>query len=249
MAENLDDLLPFHHLFDVAVDGAQVFLLGHKITGGAVGDLPGDQQHQPHHEQRQASEGDVQGDHGEQNAQNGHRRGHQLRHALADHLTEGVDVVGVDAHNVPVGMGIKIADGQSLHVAEQITAQAAQGALGHIHHDLVVSQGGQGARQEDQTHAHKLPEQRSEIGRALGEERSDIVVDQCLDEQVAHDHGGGTAQNEHKHQETLEFITLEQIGEQAAQHLPGMGHGRSFLHHGAFGHGAHSSSPPFCWER
>ena len=84
-----------------------------------------------------AGEGQAQHQHGDKDADHVDGAVEQLGQALADHLAEGVDVVGVDGHDVAVGMGVKVADGQLLHVGEQILPQVPQGALGDVDHHAV----------------------------------------------------------------------------------------------------------------
>ena len=55
----------------------------------------------------------------------------ELRQTLADHLAQGVgDIVGVDRHDIAVGVGVKVFDGQRLHMGEHFVTQVFQRALG-----------------------------------------------------------------------------------------------------------------------
>ena len=55
---------------------------------------------------------DIQHQHADKGANDGDTGVNQLRKALADALTQRVHVVGVDGHDVPMGVGVKIADRQ-----------------------------------------------------------------------------------------------------------------------------------------
>ena len=46
--------------------------------------------------------------------------GQHLGHALADHLPQGIRVIGVNTHDVPMGFCVKITDGQMFHVTKQV---------------------------------------------------------------------------------------------------------------------------------
>ncbi len=76
-----------------------------------------------------------------------------LGNALAQKLAQGVHVVGVHGHDVAVGVGVKVLDGQGLHLVEQVVPQVAHGALADIDHDAVIAEGGDHARPHD---AHQL---------------------------------------------------------------------------------------------
>ena len=116
MAEDLDDLLTGHHLLHEGFGFGQRDLLAQEVFGGVAGDIAGskghaddagnDDQAQDHAVVHHDAEDGQQGDAGDQH----------LRQALADHLAQGVDVVGVIAHDVAVTVGIKVTDRQILHV-------------------------------------------------------------------------------------------------------------------------------------
>ena len=46
--------------------------------------------------------------------------------ALADELAQSVDIVGVVAHDVAVAIGVKVPDGQVLHVVEHLLTHLFQ---------------------------------------------------------------------------------------------------------------------------
>ena len=64
-----------------------------------------------------------------------------MGNALAEELPQGVHVVGVDGHDVPVGVGVKIPDGEGFHVGEQLVSQLSHGPLADVDHDPVVGVG------------------------------------------------------------------------------------------------------------
>ena len=58
----------------------------------------------------------------------------QYRQALTDELARSVGVVGVGAHNVAVGVGVKILYGQRFHAREHIVAKMHQSTLRYCCH-------------------------------------------------------------------------------------------------------------------
>ena len=152
MAEGLDHLLALGHLLHEAVEPANGLLLAQKVPGGpaAVPLDKGQNQHQGHkyHQgQRDAvieheHDGDDQGDEG----------GDDLGDRLGQKLTHGVHIVGVQAHQIAVGIGVKKAQGETLHLFKHLIPQLAQSALGDVHHNPVVGEGGQRADEIDDAH-------------------------------------------------------------------------------------------------
>ena len=123
VAEDLDDLLSGHHLLHEGFGFGQRNLLAQEVFGGVAGDIAGskghaddagnDDQAQDHAVVHHDAEDGQQGDAGDQH----------LRQALADHLAQGVDVIGVIAHDVAVTVGIKVTDRQILHVVKHLFTQ------------------------------------------------------------------------------------------------------------------------------
>ena len=141
VAEHLDDLLPLHHLLDVGVDLAQAALLLDEICPGHAAQLGRRRQHDGHHAQGQDGQRDIQARHADKGEHNGDRGVDQLRYALADELPEGVHIVGIDRHDIPMGRGVKIFDGQGLHFGEKLYPDFLQRPLADNRHDPVISIG------------------------------------------------------------------------------------------------------------
>ena len=184
VGEHLDDLLALHHLFDVAVHLAQILLLGHKVLAAHGSDLLGAEQHQGHHQHGDNGELPAHQAHAGEHGHDGDGAGHQLGDALADHLAQGVHIVGVHRHDVAVGVGVKIPDGQAFHVGEKLDTQVAQGALGHVDHDTGVEPCGQHADGVDAANAHQCACQRAEVRRGLLGHGDDVIIDQGLEEEA-----------------------------------------------------------------
>ena len=180
VGEHLDDLLAFHHFFDVAVQLAQIPLLLDEVFAGLLGDLFGAEHHQRHHQHGDNRQLPAEHAHAEEHRNNGNGAGHQLRDALTEHLAQGIHIVGVHGHDIAMGMLVKIFDGQALHVGEQLGAQVAQGALRHIDHDAGVAPRCQNANDVDDAHPQQSCSQRGEIRILLLGHGHDVIVHQGL---------------------------------------------------------------------
>ena len=145
VAEHLDDLLAAHHLFHKAFGLGDGDLLLEEVFGRVAADVAGGEEHHHHAAQHHQGQPDAVVDHDAEHAQQGDGRDHQLGQALADELAQGVDIVGVKAHDIAVAVGVEVADGQVLHVVEHLLAQLGQGALGDDGHQLVEGRAGRQA--------------------------------------------------------------------------------------------------------
>ena len=233
MGKDFDHLLALEHLLDVAVDGAQVPLLGDEVLAALGADLFGAEQHQGHHADGQDGHGDIQDAHADEHRQDGDDAGHQLGDALADHLAEGIHVVGVHRHDIAVGVGVKVADGQALHVGEQLDADVPHGALGHIDHDAGVAPGGQDAHQIDAADPCQGADQGTEVGVLLLEHGGDVVVDEGLQKQAGLHIGKGAEENADQHHDAVRGVVPQHLTQDPLEQLAGVGH---------FGPGAHTAA-------
>ena len=77
-------------------------------------------------------------------------------------------------------MGIKIFDGQRLHVRKQIVPQIPQNSLRHIDHNAVVDISRRHTDQIESGHPHDGSGKRSEIRLLCRQHRLNIIVDQTL---------------------------------------------------------------------
>ncbi len=115
--------------------------------------------------------------HGYQCGGHGDARVNNLRDTLADELAQGVHVVGVNRHDVAVSVGIKVLDGQSLHLVEQVVTQAAQGALADVNHDAVVSVGSDDAHDHETAQLDNVLEQAGKVLRTVFQHGLQIIAD------------------------------------------------------------------------
>ena len=150
MAEYLDDFLPCHHLLDIAVDTGEVLLLGAEERAGALAQLAGGYHHDDSHEDADEGQGDAQHDHRGEGGDDGDGGGEHLCQGGGDHLAQGVDIIGVDGHDIAMGTLVEITDGQPLHPLEDLLAQSEHGALADGYHEAVVGIGADGADEQDE---------------------------------------------------------------------------------------------------
>ncbi len=129
VAEYLDNLLTVHHFLNITIHLAKLFLLLDKVPPGAPTDKLGRFCHQHQHDNQQQGQLPAQDDHGNEHADQRNRRGEHIRDTLADHLPQRVGIVGKAAHNFAVGVGIKVLDGQLLHMGKHFIAHLFEHAL------------------------------------------------------------------------------------------------------------------------
>ena len=216
MAENLNDLLPVYHFLHITVDIGKGFLLHQKEAADFSGDHPDDlqdQKHDQHGNQRQIK-ADIE--HTYQYRHDGKDRGNELRHGLCDHLAKGIGVVGIKAHNIAVGAGIKGADGKPLHFFKHFVPNLFQRSLRDGYHDTVIKKRGKNTDQIDCADHDQHFQKRCEYRGRACEQRRDIIVDQRLQEQCRCGGRYGTEQNTDHHKNELSLIVLH-IGKQPPQ--------------------------------
>ena len=95
MAEHLHDLLAFHHLLDISVDRRKISLLRQERSAGNAGKLPGQEEHQTGHGQRQQGEHRAQHQHAGNDRHDRQAAVDELRNALAHQLPQGVHVIRI----------------------------------------------------------------------------------------------------------------------------------------------------------
>ena len=246
VAEYLDDLLPADHFLDKAIDPAEGLLLLDEIFGAAAADLFHDDHHQPQKDEHQQREPDAGAQHGDKYRSDADQGADGIGQTLADHLPQGIGIIGVVAHHVAVGVGIKIFNGERLHMSKHIVPDGFKSTLRHGDHQAGLQVGGQHAGQIDAGHDGKRTEQRGEIGGGLPDERSDVVIDQRFKEQGGCHAGNGADKQQDEYDRQPQLVAAGDIAEESL-------HG-SFGVFGLFAAGkassgsAHSSSPPFCCD-
>ena len=138
MAENLNNLLALHHLLNISVYNTKVLLLFHKVLTTKTGKIFAGNQHNPNHKQCHNGKRYIQNNHTYQNADNGNHTGNQLWNTLTDHLTQGVNIICINGHDITVCMRIKIFNRQGLHTLKHLISKIAQSSLTDINHQPVI---------------------------------------------------------------------------------------------------------------
>ena len=149
VGEGLDDLHALDHFLNVAVDGAQRGLLLLIVGAAELADLLEYDNDDDQHDQRAQEQhrGEVQHhDHGTDEGDGG---GEELHKALFQRDLHVVRVVGEAAHELAVGVGVKVAQGQLLQAVEQLTPQDVAALLGQLGHEVGLKVGGDGGHNVD----------------------------------------------------------------------------------------------------
>ena len=213
MAEDLDDLLAGHHFLNESVEFTQVLLLGHEVPAGQGSHLDGQEQHQADHGQGDKGQGEIQDHHHGKNTDDGDGAVEELGNTLADHLPQGIDIIGINGHDIAVGVGIKILDGQAFHMVEKLGPQAPQGSLADLDHDPGLGERGQYADQIKTGDPEDGARQGTVIGIGLSDHRGNVGVDQGPGEHGASDIGQHRDHDAGKDSGHMKFIIFQNIAE------------------------------------
>ena len=210
VTEHLDHLLAVHELLHEALHLTQGLLLPLEEGGGLATNGAGEFHHHQRAQENHQAQPEAVVEHDHQHGQNGDEHGQQLREALGYHLAQGVDVVGVVAHDIAVVVGVKVAQGQVLHAVEHLYSQLFQQALGDDGHQLGPHDGG---NESQGIHGGQNGHQPQNLGGSSGPVTG-LPVGLDDSDDLLHEHGGkaahdGTEQDTHQshghqHREKLE---------------------------------------------
>ena len=134
VVEGFDHLQALDHLLDVAVHRSQRALLPGEILPAASAEQGEHRQHRPQHHQGAQEQQRGQGHHHGHHPHEGDHAGDELDHRLLKGRLHVVRVVGEAAHELAVGVGVEVAQGELLELVEQLpahTVAALEGQLGH----------------------------------------------------------------------------------------------------------------------
>lgn len=141
-------------------------------------------------------------------------------------------------------MAVEIADRQALHFGEHVVAHAFHGALRDERHDPAVSQRGDDAAGQKQTHAKDGVEQAAHVGIRNADERGDVIVDERAQKKRACCRSDGADQHTDDDNCEQRFVGAKII-EQPFQGIFVEAFEGFARKHRAVSW-AHSSNPPFC---
>ena len=126
MAEDFDNLLPVQHLFDKSIHSPQIDLLTDIIPSGQLREIGRHKEHDGGRENGDHRQRRVQDDHRDQRRRHGDNRVDNLRDALAQELTQRVNIVRIHGHNVAVCVRVEVFDRQGFHSPEEVVSQVKQ---------------------------------------------------------------------------------------------------------------------------
>ena len=146
-------------LLHLAVDLAQILLLGHKVLLAVL-----DHQHHQACRHRQDHQGDKghqrrDGKHHHQHTDEGGHRGNEGCHRLVQALSQGIHIVGDAGEDLAYGTGLKILHGHAVDFLRNVPPQTVAGLLRDSAHDPALEQREARADQvEDDEHPQNLPD-------------------------------------------------------------------------------------------
>ena len=154
-----------------------MFLAFHKELSAFSAYHTYDQDHDPKHTDDHDCQKGAHDQHDEKDTGHGNERGDQLRDPAGDHLAQRIDVVGVPAHEIAVGMCIKITDRKCFHVPEKICTYPVQDICGNVDHLSVIQKIGQDPDCVDTGEKEQQTDETGKIRGFLSDERHDVVVE------------------------------------------------------------------------
>ena len=119
MAVDLDNPLTGHHFLDKAVDSSERALTISEILPGNTAKTSCNPHSKHRHQHGDQSKRQGQDHHGNECRNQRDQRLEEVRDSVSDNLTQGVDIICIDRHDIPVGMGVEIAQRKVFHMGEQ----------------------------------------------------------------------------------------------------------------------------------
>jgi len=214
VGEYLDDLLTVDHLLDIPVGFTDCFLLGHEVRAAFHGHLGCNEEHHRqggHHHEGQLPAGQQ---HCKKYRCDRNDRVDEVRNRLGDHLPEGVDIVGIQAHHIAVRVGVEVTDRQGLHVGEHGIADVLECPLGDGDHQTVVGEGRNHSACIDGQHRQQRPDEGGEGGICCPDERCYVRVYQDSQEHRSRHAAEGTDDDAEKHDDKAPLVRDDDQGEE-----------------------------------
>ena len=183
------------HLLHIAVERPQQLLLLSVVFFAGLHHPCRAQQGQGDHDHRDDSQCGADGQHHHQHTHGGGDLGHHRGEVLADGIVDGVHIIGDDAENIAVGVGVVIVQLQPVHLPVDVAPELLHHMGGDPGHAEALEEGEQLG---DQVQGHQRGQQpengipvKDSIGDA-GEQRGGHPPDEegGQDHEGRADHGG-----------------------------------------------------------
>ena len=153
--EYLYDLLSLYGLFDISVCGSEILLLLLEVQRALAAYNLNYNQHNYKHQNYKKSELPAEIQHHGKGCDNADNRGNHLHKAVAQEISDGIDVVCIAAHKVAVSMRVKIAYRQILHLVKEVAPYRIYRSLRHLYHNSCIRIGRYCTEYEKHSHFGK----------------------------------------------------------------------------------------------
>jgi hypothetical protein len=111
------------------------FLLADEEFRASAADGLRHEEHKDRTANNHAEELQAEAEHDNDQRKDNDTGGNQAGDTLRDELTKCVDIIGIMAHDIAMGMGIKIFDGKRLHFCKHFVTHIAKRSLRYVRHD------------------------------------------------------------------------------------------------------------------
>ena len=180
----LYNLLSLHHFLNKSIGCAKVSLLRQEIPAGIGCQFFGEKEHHSNHQQSNSRQRNTEPNHTDYHTDKSDSTVKNLRNTLGNHLTQSVNIVGINRHDVPVGMGIKIFNRKILHMVKNIFSEIFQRSLCNKHHNLTLCQSRKDSDSIKACHSSNCRSKRAKVMTSVFQHRNNIDINQGL-----HKHG------------------------------------------------------------
>ena len=137
-----------------------------------------------------------------------------------NHLPQGIYIIGIDRHQVAMGVLVEVGDRQLLHVTERIATEPEQCSLTDIDHQPALQIGAYSTCQQNDGQFANGQGQWGIVGCSSQCERNDVVIDERLGEKGRGESGHRRDESACQNGEQAPFIVREDHAKQAYDGLP-----------------------------
>ena len=206
--------MPAVHLFHVAVDVAQVFLLASEVSLGFRHHQADDQHGSREHHQGGQGHDQTDPDHHDQNAHQGDETRDHLGQTGGKCLVDGLNVVDHSALDLAVGLPVEIFQGKPVQLLGHLVAEGIDHLLGDARHDPPLEHAKEQA-QSVQSQEHAQDHQQSLIIDGAGAQAAHHFI-RCR----AQDRRGNDAEHRTCHGADQDDHQLHGVGFQITRQSP-----------------------------